>query len=82
MSPFEPSDRDWPEDFHLENGNYSNICIQCEDTFLGHKRRNICKKCASKNESEWDAMTEEEKSAHIQRMMGELKRMNHNDLWV
>lgn len=38
--------RDWPEDFHLENGNYINQCLKCEDWFKGHKRRRICKKCA------------------------------------
>lgn len=35
----------YPEDYHLENGNYSNICKQCEQEFLGHKHRRICKQC-------------------------------------
>ena len=37
----------WKEDFIHENGNYMNICIRCDEEFLGHKRRVICKKCSS-----------------------------------
>ena len=37
----------WKEDFSHENGNYMNICIRCDEEFLGHKRRVICKKCFS-----------------------------------
>ncbi len=37
----------WTEDFSHENGNYMNICIRCDQEFLGHKRRVICKKCFS-----------------------------------
>lgn len=37
---------DWPEDFHYENGNYWNKCIECEREFRGHKRRVLCKLCA------------------------------------
>lgn len=44
-----PGDRstagDWPEDFHLENGNYYNYCTACENEFIGHKRRRVCKVC-------------------------------------
>lgn len=39
------SDRDWPGDFSLENGNYENLCYRCGETFFGHKRRATCKKC-------------------------------------
>jgi RNase P subunit RPR2 len=39
------SDRDWTEDFHHENGQYMNVCIKCEQTFIGYKRRFICKLC-------------------------------------
>lgn len=41
-------DRNWIEDFSHENGNYSNICILCNNRFLGHKRRVVCKKCNNK----------------------------------
>lgn len=37
--------RSWPEDFALENGQYSCRCISCKEIFFGHKRRYICKKC-------------------------------------
>lgn len=39
---------DWPEDNHLENGNYLNICCHCAVTFVGHKNRVCCKLCANK----------------------------------
>lgn len=40
-------DRDWTEDFHLENGNYFCTCMYCGCQFSGHKRRVVCKKCAA-----------------------------------
>lgn len=40
-------DGDWPEDSAHENGNYLCRCSFCERTFIGHKRRVICKKCQS-----------------------------------
>jgi len=40
------SERDWPEDFKLENGNYMNICTTCKQGFMGYKRRFTCKVCA------------------------------------
>ena len=39
-------DRNWKEDFHLENGNYMNICMFCQGAFLGHARRVVCRLCA------------------------------------
>lgn len=36
---------DWPEDFAHENGQYTNRCHRCEKTFVGHKRRFVCKAC-------------------------------------
>lgn len=39
------SERDWPEDFEFENGNYQNKCIFCDEYFNGHKNRIICKTC-------------------------------------
>jgi len=44
------SDRDWSEDFSLENGNYLNKCIKCNEFFYGYKRRCICKLCKNKIE--------------------------------
>lgn len=45
---FKKHEGDWPEDFNLENGSYVHRCITCEGTFTGHKRRFVCKVCASK----------------------------------
>lgn len=42
-----PATCDWPEDFGHENGNYDCICSRCNRTFRGHKRRTLCKQCAS-----------------------------------
>lgn len=38
----------WTEDFCHENGNYENECCKCNNLFIGHKRRVVCKKCSSK----------------------------------
>ena len=38
---------DWPEDFKLENGNYSNRCRKCNSYFIGHKHRRVCKECVN-----------------------------------
>jgi hypothetical protein len=37
--------RDWPEEFHLENGQYDCYCHVCGQRFTGHKRRATCKAC-------------------------------------
>ena len=42
-----PNALDWTEDFSHENGNYQCRCIECNSVFLGHKRRVVCKVCAS-----------------------------------
>jgi hypothetical protein len=39
--------RNWPEDFEHENGNYSCACHSCLREFTGHKRRVTCKSCAA-----------------------------------
>ncbi|MEK7945764.1 hypothetical protein WKR98_13490 [Pigmentiphaga sp. YJ18] len=40
------SPRDWIEDAGHENGNYQCKCTDCGQTFMGHKRRVVCKVCA------------------------------------
>jgi hypothetical protein len=45
------SELDWPEDFSLENGNYSNRCCECNLFFVGHKRRVACKRCTKAKEA-------------------------------
>lgn len=44
-TPFEYTDRDYREDAEYENGNYMCTCYKCKNTFIGYKRRVICKVC-------------------------------------
>lgn len=39
---------DWAEDFYHENGRYGQRCPDCGIPFTGHKRRVICKLCATR----------------------------------
>lgn len=41
-----PLERDWYQDNLLENGNYMHNCAICNETFMGHKNRYVCKVCA------------------------------------
>jgi len=43
--------RNWTEDYCLENGKYYNRCSECGETFLGYKRRRVCKLCAQPHKS-------------------------------
>lgn len=52
------SPHDWAEDASHENGKYKSQCCQCDVTFIGHKRRVVCKRCTKVNQETWDAMTE------------------------
>lgn len=47
-----PSERDYPEDFEYENGEYVNICHICHEAFCGYKRRIVCKICSEKEREE------------------------------
>jgi len=40
-------ERSFHEDAPLENGIYHNDCVNCGRTFVGYKRRTICKVCSS-----------------------------------
>ena len=40
------SPKNWTEDFTHENGQYSCWCSRCRSSFIGHKRRILCKECA------------------------------------
>lgn len=53
-------DRDWPEDFGHENGNYLCHCHWCHRRFLGHKRRVSCRVCAQQQGYPKDAPRREE----------------------
>ena len=39
-------ERNYTEEFNHENGMYANICTECNNQFIGHKRRIVCKVCA------------------------------------
>lgn len=39
--------RSFKEDYPHENGEYVNICHNCKNQFVGHKRRVTCKMCQS-----------------------------------
>ncbi len=72
MNPLTPSNRDWPEDATHENGNYLNQCQSCKETFIGHKRRYTCKKCASEEKARWEALTPDEQEAEKTRIANEV----------
>lgn len=50
----------WPEDFHLENGNYQCRCHKCDRAFIGYKRRTTCKVCATAEQVRVSKLTAEE----------------------
>lgn len=48
--PLTYSERDWPEDFPHDNGNYVCKCSICHRHFFGYKRRLVCKICSVPND--------------------------------
>lgn len=58
------SERDWPEDFGHENGNYGNRCAVCDAAFNGHKRRPVCRSCSETARLAFEALTPEEQEVH------------------
>lgn len=46
MHPLE-GNRNWIEDYPHENGKYQCRCYRCSELFFGHKRRVVCKLCAT-----------------------------------
>lgn len=46
-TPSTQADRNFPDDFMHENGNYHNTCTTCRRGFVGHKRRVTCRACAN-----------------------------------
>ena len=42
--------KDWTEDFEHENGQYQNLCRECNSIFIGYKRRLVCKECMDKKQ--------------------------------
>lgn len=60
--PFETTEeRNWPEDYNDENGNYVNRCLYCEKHFRGHKYRRICKLCDAGSIEYWTKLSQTKK---------------------
>jgi formate dehydrogenase maturation protein FdhE len=57
----EGNDCDWKEDFGHENGRYFCVCVTCENKFMGHKRRHICKTCDTESREDYEKLSDEEK---------------------
>jgi len=57
------TNKDWDEDFHLENGIYECSCHVCGSKFIGHKRRPHCKICATEGAKNYLQLTDEQKKA-------------------
>ncbi len=62
-------ERDWTEDFPHENGNYFTHCRICNEFFTGHKRRVVCKLCASESYQTWENMPEEERKKFLMKFI-------------
>lgn len=58
-------EKNWEEDFPHENGNYYNMCRDCGEQFLGHKRRQVCKECANKKPIQQPIASEQPLSAEL-----------------
>ena len=64
---------DWPEDYGQENGNYFQKCLHCENNFIGHKRRLVCRKCDEIRQAKWKAMSQNEQQAEVK--LGAIHRL-------
>lgn len=80
-APLSSGARDWPEDFAGENGNYANHCIYCQQTFVGHKRRMVCRECFTESKRKFEALSPEDQMALLEKARQEVaeymaKRLN------
>jgi hypothetical protein len=69
---------DWPEDSTHENGNYFNKCVACDTDFIGLKRRWVCKKCRMEDDARWEALSEDEKKAEMEKMSADFEAWLHS----
>ena len=67
------TDRDWVEDFEHENGQYFCQCFECDEQFMGHKRRYVCKVCHTKAKEAFEALSEEEQKAVMEKKVEDAK---------
>lgn len=65
------SPRNWTEDYQLENGNYTCFCRICNNTFIGYKRRVICKVCSNKEDKLDDSLNIVLDNKHEMQELGE-----------
>lgn len=60
-----------------DDGNYECRCIQCSDSFTGHKRRVVCRSCQRVHDDEtpirWDIANT------LSQVMGQLHRLGDAD---
>lgn len=71
----------WDEDKGHENGNYNCVCCKCGNTFIGHKRRVVCKICHTP-----PTYTQEQMIAFGERVLKEAAEQakqiwDHNNYW-
>lgn len=70
--------RNYLEDAHLENGNYRNECCHCHKQFTGHKRRVACRACVEEGKARWDAMTDDQRAAAVEKQKLEISEWMKN----
>lgn len=61
-------ENDWIQDADHENGQYFGKCLSCGVDFIGHKRRQVCRKCQKASDEKWAAMTEMERQSELLKM--------------
>jgi len=68
-----PSSRDWPPLGVDDNDGYTNTCVECGETFVGHKHHWVCRLCHDEAAARWDALTPEQRDAETARVAEELR---------
>ncbi|MDZ4252682.1 MAG: hypothetical protein U1A72_08950 [Sulfuritalea sp.] len=75
------SSGDWLEDFAGEDGNYWHECIACKGMFIGHKRRQVCRRCSTESSGGTDyQQTKGKPAADLSRAAG--PDTEWADLWT
>lgn len=59
-------------------GNYYNHCSTCGKEFQGDKMAVQCEPCAVKGKTKFDAMTDDEKSLHIEKAVEAMNKLFNN----
>jgi len=62
QNPFKTDpNRNFPEDYNQENGNYMNKCFYCKNYFTGNKHRFSCKLCDAGSIEYWTVVSQTKK---------------------